>query len=143
MAFFPYPNKNKLIMNFKNVKEVSLYVQDLERSRLFYEQKLKMKVVSLKEGRHLFLKAGSTVLLCFLAKATVQDQTLPPHGGNGEIHIAFEVAKQDYQSTRAAIEAEGIEIIQDFKWGENLESFYFRDPDGHLLEVIEEKMWGF
>ena len=128
-------------MNITQIKETSLYVQNLERTELFYHQKLGLKLISLQEGRHIFFKAGSSVLLCFLANVTKNDDKLPPHYGKGQIHLAFEVAREDYQAAKEKIQSKDITIEHEQHWYDDFYSFYFRDPDGHSLEVVQENMW--
>lgn len=129
-------------MKFTSIKETALYVEELERTRLFYEGKLGFEVIGQKKGRHIFFKVGASVLLCFLSEASLIEDELPPHGASGIIHIAFEVSKEEYQSRKKEISDLGITIIKEQSWPHGLESFYFSDPDGHLLEVVPEGLWG-
>lgn len=50
-----------------------------------------MRVIALIEGRHVFFRAGESVLFCFIADATEKETVLPSHGARGRIHFAFEV----------------------------------------------------
>lgn len=125
----------------QQIKETSLYVKDLMISRKFYEEKLGFNVIAYVTGRHVFFRAGTSVLLCFLEGATEESSTLPSHGGRGSLHIAFEVRLEDYQTWKEKIAQVGIEIIKEHNWRRNLQSFYFRDPDGHLLEIVPEGLW--
>jgi hypothetical protein len=36
----------------------------------------------------------------------------------------------------------GIAIVHEEPWGDRFRSFYFHDPDGHVLEVVPAGMWG-
>ena len=123
------------------IKETSLYVKDLENTRKFYEGKLGFKVIARVDGRHIFFRAGDSILLCFLSDATKSEGLLPSHFATGKIHIAFEVALEEYFKCKAEIKLAGIEIIQEQQWRSGLKSFYFRDPDGHLLEILQEGVW--
>lgn len=125
----------------KAVKETCLYVQDLDKTQAFYHHKLNMPVISKVDNRHIFFRAGNSVLLCFIAKVTEQENHLPPHGASGIQHIAFEVPAEDYQKQKAAVKLAGIPILHEEAWPGNYHSFYFHDPDGHLLEVVPEGMW--
>lgn len=125
----------------KQIKETSLYIKDLEITRQFYQDKLGLKVISRVENRHIFFRAGSSVLLCFLPESTRKEGGLPAHYANGSIHLAFEIAVEDYLSCKDKIVKTGIKIIQEQQWRKGLKSFYFRDPDGHLLEIIQEGIW--
>lgn len=128
-------------MDITQIKETALYIQDLDRTQSFYDERLGFEVISRVEGRHIFFRTGSSVLLCFIAEATKKDESLPPHFGEGNMHIAFEVAKEKYRQVKEDIRSEGIEIEYEQKWTEDIESFYFRDPDRHLLEIVPEGMW--
>lgn len=128
-------------MRFTQIKETSLYIQDLDRTETFYHGKLGLKVTTKVEGRHIFFKAGSSVLLCFLAEATKDDDKVP-HYGEGNMHIAFEVPHKNYAEARSWIQSLDITIEHEQHWGNDFYSFYFRDPDGHSLEVVPEGMWG-
>lgn len=112
-------------------------------TRHFYEEVLGFKVIAYVTGRHIFFKAGSSILLCFLDGATKESSTLPVHGSNGSIHIAFEVNKGEYETWKDKITQSKIEIIKEHDWGRDLKSFYFRDPDGHLLEIVPEGLWDY
>ena len=81
------------------------------------------------------------MLLCFLPEASRKGGTLPPHFGSGQLHLAFEVSRDDYQNWKSKILEEGIAVEQEYDWGRGFLSFYFRDPDQHLLEVVMEGMW--
>lgn len=124
------------------IKESALYVANLERSHHFYHELLGFAIVARKEGRHIFYKVGNTVLLCFLAEATARDTVLPPHFGSGQLHLAFEVPSSQYAEVKQQVEAAGITIEHVQKWSPGVESFYFRDPDQHSLEIIPAGMWG-
>lgn len=128
-------------MHITQIKESSLYIDDLDRTEHFYTDILNLAVISKQEGRHIFFDAGSSVLLCFLADATKHDDKLPPHFGKGQLHIAFEVPQQDYQRVKEQIRSKDIPIEYEQHWYGEYHSFYFRDPDGHSLEIVPEGMW--
>lgn len=128
-------------MEFSRIKETCLYVQDLERTEAFYNGKLDMKIIGKAEGRHIFFRAGSSVLLCFISDTTRGEENLPAHFGEGKLHMALEVPAADYHRVKEEILSKGIEIEHEQQWSENYRSFYFRDPDGHSIEVVPEGMW--
>jgi catechol 2,3-dioxygenase-like lactoylglutathione lyase family enzyme len=128
-------------MNILSIKETCIYVEDLERCRHFYSDKLGLPLISFVKNRHVFFKAGASVLLCFLAEKTKQEKQLPPHGAQGQIHFAFEVSKEEYVDALSQIKKSGIEILHEQVWKNGLRSFYFHDPDNHLVEIIEQGLW--
>lgn len=129
------------MQQFTQIKETALYVEDLERTEGFYHEKLELEIISKEEKRHIFFKAGSSILLCFLADATKHSETLPPHYARGQMHIAFEVPEEKYLETKEWIREKGIEIEHEQDWSGEYQSFYFRDPDGHSLEIVPAGMW--
>ncbi|HEX2532749.1 MAG TPA: VOC family protein [Chitinophagaceae bacterium] len=125
----------------QRIKETCLYVSDLQRTEDFYRGKLGLPVISRVEGRHIFFRAGASVLLCFIAEKTLAETELPPHGARGAIHFAFEVARAAYDAAVQETGSAGIRITHHHTWPNGLRSFYFDDPDGHVVEVIEEGLW--
>jgi catechol 2,3-dioxygenase-like lactoylglutathione lyase family enzyme len=128
-------------MTISRIKETCIYVTDLQRTKEFYAYKLGLPLISLVEDRHVFFKAGDSVLLCFIADKTLKETELPPHGAKGRMHFAFEVPRQEYDAALQKIQDEGIPVLHQHEWKDGLRSFYFHDPDLHVLEVLEEGVW--
>jgi catechol 2,3-dioxygenase-like lactoylglutathione lyase family enzyme len=128
-------------MKFTQIKETCLYVSDLEKTREFYHNKIGLEVIAFVKDRHIFFRAGSSVLLCFLPEATKNETSLPSHYGYGKMHFAFETTVKEYEQWKEKIKGSGIRIEQEQEWTKGLKSFYFRDPDEHLLEIIEKGVW--
>ncbi|QCR20929.1 VOC family protein [Pontibacter sp. SGAir0037] len=128
-------------MNVKKIKETCLYVSDLDRCKAFYSKQLGFELIGEVKNRHVFFRAGESVLLCFNPIESGKGGTLPPHDGAGQLHLAFEVTKADYADWKQKLTASGIPMEQEFDWGDGFLSFYFRDPDNHLLEFVMEGMW--
>ena len=128
-------------MLIKQIKETCLYVKDLDKTHQFYHGLLNLPLISRVEGRHIFFRAGQSVLLCFISETTKKDEKLPPHYGTGKLHLAFEVEADVYESTKKGVQERGIEIIHEQTWKEGNKSFYFHDPDGHVLEIVQPGLW--
>ncbi|WP_421891762.1 VOC family protein [Marinoscillum sp.] len=128
-------------MDFTQIKETCLYVQNLDRTREFYEGVLGLKVISHQNQRHIFFRLGTSVLLCFITEATRNETVLPPHYAEGKQHIAFEVAPGDYESVKRTVIERGVTITHEQEWRPLVNSFYFEDPDGHVLEIVPAGMW--
>ena len=128
-------------MIVKQIKETSLYIGDLEKAFQFYHIKLGLPLISRADGRHIFFRAGTSVLLCFIPESTAKEQVLPPHFGGGNQHLAFEVGPEDYTKWKNKMEEAGISIIHQEKWKDGLESFYFLDPEDNVLEIVQSGMW--
>lgn len=67
--------------------------------------------------------------------------TLPPHDGAGPLHMAFAITADELAAWDAHLRAHGIEIEGRMVWERGGASLYFRDPDGHMLEVATPGLW--
>jgi catechol 2,3-dioxygenase-like lactoylglutathione lyase family enzyme len=67
--------------------------------------------------------------------------TIPPHDGSGPVHIAFSIAADELAAWEAHLDDAEIVIEGRTKWPRGGESVYFRDPDGHLLELATPGLW--
>lgn len=122
------------------VIETGVYVEDLKASREFYESVLGLEFVSEEKGRHVFLKAGKSMLLLFRAERTLEETKLPPHGAAGKQHFALQVDGEDFEAWKVTLKEKGVEIEQEVRWGAS-RSIYFRDPSGNLVELITPGNW--
>ncbi len=125
-------------MEFVKIKETCLYVNDLKGAREFYHGLLGLPVIDYAEGKHLFLRAGASVLLLFNPEDSKLKTSPPAHFGGGKQHFAFEVGASEYQRSKREIEAKGIGIIDEVTWKSGKQSFYFNDPEGNILEILPE-----
>ncbi len=128
-------------MTINYIKETCLYVKDLQRTKQFYEEILQLPLITFAVEQHVFFRAGSSVLLFFNAENTKTKNKLPPHFGQGQQHFAFETNAEDYEIWKTHLISKGIEIEQEVTWKQRYKSFYFRDPDLHLLEFVMPGMW--
>jgi len=122
------------------ILETVLYVSDIDRAELFYRNVMALRPIGKEPGRHAFFRVGSGVLLLFRAERTRHSASVPPHGADGEIHVCFTVAPEEYEAWKARIRDHGLAIAQEIEWPAG-RSFYFRDPDGNLLELASADIW--
>ncbi len=122
------------------ILETVLYVADIDRAERFYRDVMSLAEIGKDPERHVFFRVGSGVLLLFRAAQTRRARTLPAHGADGEIHVCFTTAPDDYESWKQRIREQGIPIEQETEWPRG-HSFYFRDPDGNLLELADTDIW--
>jgi catechol 2,3-dioxygenase-like lactoylglutathione lyase family enzyme len=123
---------------FLKIKETCLYIRDLEKAREFYHRILGLPVIAYLPDKHLFLRAGSSVLLLFNPEDSKQKTSPPPHFGSGQQHFAFEVRQEDYEDAKQKITSAGISIVDEVTWKSGQRSFYFNDPEKNVLEIIPE-----
>lgn len=119
------------------VSLITLGVEDLARSRAFYER-LGFKASSVGGGEVVFFQAGALALCLFPRDSLACDAKVDADGsGFRGIALAHNVReKGDVEAVIAEAEAAGAQVVkpaEDAPWGGR--SGYFADPDGHLWEV--------
>jgi catechol 2,3-dioxygenase-like lactoylglutathione lyase family enzyme len=67
--------------------------------------------------------------------------TIPPHDGSGPLHVAFAVSRDDLPAWETRLAAHALPIEGRTDWPRGGTSIYFRDPDGHLLELATPGLW--
>ncbi|MBM6593236.1 VOC family protein [Microvirga pudoricolor] len=127
------------------ILETALYVDDLPRSRRFYEA-LGLRILRADERMCAFDVGGRSILLLFLRGSTqgtvvMPGGTIPPHDGHGPLHIAFAVTAEDLAAWENVLQDRNIDIEGRAAWSRGGRSVYFRDPDGHLLELATPGLW--
>ena len=134
------------MLRLDRVLETALYVEDLERAGKFYEQVLGLQVLSADSRFRAYDVGGKSVLLLFQRGATLDTVhlpggTIPPHDGNGPVHLAFAVTAGELEAWEARLAAEAIAIEGRTSWPRGGHSIYVRDPDGHLVEFATPGIW--
>ena len=128
------------------VLETALYVADLDRSQQFYEEVFGFKVL-LRDDRMCALSvADKQVLLLFVKGGSTRGEKtpggfIPPHDGDGHLHLAFAIDAAQLEDWRAHLNTQGIAIESKVHPPRGGTSLYFRDPDGHCLEVATPGLW--
>lgn len=124
------------------ILETSLYVERPTRSVEFYRRVFGFELIDSEaeeitdETRLCPMRAGDrSVLLLFKKGAT------PDTDATGSIHMAFGIGRSELASWEAWLGEQGIPIESRRKWKYGGEALYFRDPDGHLLEVVTPGVW--
>lgn len=128
------------------VLETALYVDDLDRAAEFYEQVLELAALTQDSRFRAYDVGGTNVLLLFLRGATLETVqmpggTIPPHDGHGPLHVAFAIGADDLAAWEVRLGERGITIEGRTDWPRGGRSIYFRDPDGHLLELATPGLW--
>ncbi len=127
--------------------ETSLYVDDLDRSRAFYQRLFDFELF-VHDGRMCALGVpGAQVLLLFKRGATDAPAPLPdgsfipPHGGQGDLHVCFAIPFGELAAWESHLQREGIAVESRVRWARGGTSLYFRDPDRHSVEIATPGLW--
>jgi catechol 2,3-dioxygenase-like lactoylglutathione lyase family enzyme len=128
------------------VLERALYVDDLPRAATFCETILGLKRIFADDRLAAFEAGPRSVLLLFrrgstLETVTMPGGTIPPHDGHGRLHIALAIAATDLEPWEAHLASCGIAVEGRTVWPKGGTSIYFRDPDGHLVELATPGLW--
>ena len=128
------------------VLETALYVDDLDRAARFYSEVLELAPLYRDTRMCAFSVGGKSVLLIFPRGAALQTVhmpggTIPPHDGHGPLHLAFAITADALAEWEARLTRHEVKIEGRTKWSRGGESIYFRDPDGHLLELATPGLW--
>ena len=133
-------------MKFEKIVETCIYSPDLKIMKDFYVNRLGLDLISEEERRHVFLKAGKSMLLIFNPENTslAANSTFPTHGACTpplSIHFALEIEQAGYEAAKNLLVQNKIAIEKEMSWGSGGKSVYFRDPAGNLVEIVTKGQW--
>ncbi len=124
------------------IVETSLYVESAARSAEFYRRVFGFEPIEPAqsalndETRLCAMRAGDRSVLLLFKKGATNDTD-----ASGAIHIAFGIAPSDLAAWENWLTQQSISVESRTTWKYGAESLYFRDPDGHLLEVVTPGVW--
>jgi catechol 2,3-dioxygenase-like lactoylglutathione lyase family enzyme len=128
------------------VLETALYTDDMSRARSFYEGVLDLKPIFSDARLTAYGIAPRSVLLIFKRGAatetvTMPGGTIPGHDGAGPLHVAFAIGKDALAEWEQHLAEKSVAVEGATNWSRGGRSVYFRDPDGHLLELATPGLW--
>ena len=132
--------------------ETALFVEDLSRAIVFYEEVLGLAKIKVSDTGCVFRVDDQRYLLIISCKAahtpnkTASGDVLPPcalpqHNGRGPGHIAFGISQDAVDSWRARLVKHDVDLLSEITWESGAHSLYFRDPDGHMIELATAGIW--
>ena len=139
-------SENEKAPSVGGVLETALYVEDVERAARFYEGLFGFERL-FTDGRLCALSVAGRQILLLFKKGGSRDPSLlpggviPPHDADGQIHFALSISASDLSVWEAHLHRQGISIESKVTWGRGGQSLYFRDPDGHLVELATPGVW--
>ena len=111
---------------------VGIYVEDIARSAVFYGEIFGFQVARTMEtatSKIAFLDVGGGLL------ELIQRPGAPGKAPEGPwCHVAFKV--DDYDATESRLEGMGLEL-RKVVLGDGSRIAFFKDPDGHDVEIME------
>jgi catechol 2,3-dioxygenase-like lactoylglutathione lyase family enzyme len=125
------------------LQHCGLIVADLERSRRFYGDALGLEEVP-RPANFTFagawFRVGETEIHLLAEADTTGRAGAPDPGPSGAYglvnHLAFQI--DDLEGALARLERHGVPLIGGpMPRGDGYDQVFFRDPDGHVLELFE------
>ena len=140
--------------------EIFLVVETPQRAREFYGEVLGLEPYGEPDERGCLFRLPGGQLLGFVAREAAANSNELPGGivpavlpedqrpeGSGRpaarAHLAFAVSTDELEAWRRRLEEHGVAVEEEVTWERGGRSLYFRDPDGHLLELVTPGLWDF
>lgn len=128
------------------ILETALYVSDLDRSEQFYRELFGFRSL-VRDHRVRALSVRDRQVLLLMARGAAAEDAETPGGripgsdARGEIHVAFSVEPETMEEWEVRLGASEVTVESRVEWPRGGESLYFRDPDGHLVELVTPGCW--
>ena len=126
--------------------ETALYCNDLNLSVNFYKELFGFEAMAENERLCAFDVNGKSILILFCRKESIkpivtEGGVIPAHFGNGQLHIAFSISKEEVGRWGEKLLAFGVRIVSQVQWPLGGTSLYFYDPDQNLVELATPGLW--
>ena len=125
-------------MSLENLGAITLFVEDLEASKSFYEDAFGLNVM-FEDDNSVAFNFGNTIIN--LLKAPAADELIAPAavgGADAGARVQLTVWVDDADATCKELVDRGVELLNgpmDRPWG--LRTAAFADPAGHIWEVAQ------
>ena len=117
-----------------------LVVSDIKVSRIFYEDLLGSEVINEYGGTSCVLKFQGAWLLLVAGGGPTEDKpevTFEPPENLNRVSHSITIRVPDCNEAYETLKSRGVTFLTPPKnWGAEIRCF-FRDPDGHLLEISQ------
>ena len=129
-----------------HIAESALYVNDMGRAAQFYARLFNVPVLRRDERLCALRINAQQVLLLFLRGGSLESVKLeggviPAHDGDGPLHVCFGIDSEEIGAWEQRLQELGIAIESRVSWPPGGTSLYFRDPDGHAVELATPRVW--
>ena len=128
------------------VLETALYADDLTRLAAFYREVFGFEALVDTPRLCALNVGGRSVLLLFQRGATMDGLQsdggfIPPHDAHGPAHFALAIEAADVERWETHLASHRVEVESRVRWERGGTSLYFRDPEGHSVELVTPGTW--
>jgi catechol 2,3-dioxygenase-like lactoylglutathione lyase family enzyme len=130
-------------MDLEGIDHVALAVSNVKRSAQWYIDVLgfERRYQDMWDGVPTFIGKGTTAIALFPADSdarSIRQRTNSPRRTSSRhdirmLHLAFRASRENFLGAQDELKRRGIKF--EFQDHEISRSIYFRDPDGHELEI--------
>ena len=129
-------------MQLEGIDHVALAVSDVDRAAQWYIDVLgfERRYTDMWDDVPTFIGKGTTAIALFPARSGARS-TSRSEMPIRMLHLAFRADRKNFLAAQEELNRRGIDF--EFQDHEISHSIYFRDPDGHQLEITTyEIRWG-
>ena len=128
-------------MQLEGIDHVAVGVRDVQRSAKWYVEVLGFERLheGVWGGVPTFIGKGNTGVALFPASPDAKS-TPTSHRDVRLLHLAFRADRENFLAAQRELKTRGIKF--EFQDHEISHSIYFRDPDGHQLEITTYDLEG-
>ena len=128
-------------MQLEGIDHVALGVRDIEQSAKWYIEVLGFERLheGMWDGVPTFIGKGKTGIALFPVSSHAGSAS-SARSGIRMLHLAFRAKRENFLAAQRELEKRGIDF--EFQDHEISHSIYFRDPDGHQLEITTYELEG-
>jgi len=124
--------------SLKSVGAITLFVEDPQQSKAFYEKAFDVPVIFEDENSAVFQFENTIINLLATPAAHELIAPAPVSGPDAGARSQFTIWVEDANAVIAELSNRGVELLNgpiDREWG--MRTAAFTDPDGHVWEVAQ------
>ena len=133
-------------MKINGIVETAIHVENVAESAEFYRRLFGLDQLAGDDRFCALAVPGHAVFLLFKKGGTLEPVPtpgglIPPHDGDGHMHMAFAIPSGSADDWVKRLEACAVPVESRVEWDSGGTSLFFRDPDGHLIELATPGTW--
>jgi lactoylglutathione lyase len=128
-----------MTVSLKNIGAITLFVEDLQRARLFYQDVFGLRVIYEDEDSAVFDFGNTLINLLSVPAARELIEPGVVAGPEAGSRLMLTIWVDDADAACAELEARGVAVLDgplDREWGKRTASF--ADPAGNIWEIAQE-----